>query len=683
MATVVENVQLSDVEWLVMRARGFSKTDIFAAKAWLITARSLFPRCFLIQFESYQLEKSSKNVKDAAKHLEEMLKNFPNEQRLWIEVHTILEALQTEATDQKSSFHTEIFAAFPTHIQCQMLLNVAEKISNVLERCRLLLLAMRKFPNLVVEHGLKLVELLMVEERQSGAVSPVNCYRKLLVCDTLPLVLHKIGHLSISDVELYTWLQRSVEFYISYTTQPVTQDVSQSPDLLSPTKTSAKKFPMIPGLLDRESQVTDPWGSLFKLLQLFGGHLGWEMEADIFNKSRDYQWQYLLGVYNSIKQKPSERGQKHILYVATVLFLQCLYMYVSHVDTENLSGSSLSPLHVPVVILEKFRSENGETQIQPKIKRLRQDNPHLPQIMSSTSISNSQVIIQNFITAMKCFELLHSSEDLRREFIVMCQTWRMELWSWMGVFQTDMCLYQGAFQEAVAQLQSYYMGAKGKMKTRLSLQLASSFYCLRNISKACELVLDVVASLPEHSPPSVSSEESQPGFKSLTTSGPVRHLMLMQCSESEIIPYCIQLLITCLKERISNHNNDLNLGHLIVLLQYDWPKYESIFLDVIQKIQKQGSFTYNLFFSYVFNMDMLEELAFLDTQEGGRVSLDIMPTSTRALAQQRTVTRGVNKGVKEDFRASLEKQVKTVSDPVNKVLLCFMMEERELLLQNI
>ena len=48
---------------------------------------------------------------------------------------------------------TEIFAAIPTHMQCQMLLTVAEKITNTLERCRLLLLAMRNFPSLVQEHG--------------------------------------------------------------------------------------------------------------------------------------------------------------------------------------------------------------------------------------------------------------------------------------------------------------------------------------------------------------------------------------------------------------------------------------------------------------------------------------------------------------------------------------------------
>ena len=50
-------------------------------------------------------------------------------------------------------FISEILAAIPTHVQCQMLLSVSQKITDKLEQCRLLLLAMRKFPDLIKEHG--------------------------------------------------------------------------------------------------------------------------------------------------------------------------------------------------------------------------------------------------------------------------------------------------------------------------------------------------------------------------------------------------------------------------------------------------------------------------------------------------------------------------------------------------
>ena len=56
-------------------------------------------------------------------------------------------------------------------------------------------------------------------------------------------------------------------------------------DLLSPTKKSSRRM-SIPGLQDRESQIMDPWSSLFKLLVLIGQNLGWDVEIEFFSKSR-------------------------------------------------------------------------------------------------------------------------------------------------------------------------------------------------------------------------------------------------------------------------------------------------------------------------------------------------------------------------------------------------------------
>lgn len=41
------------------------------------------------------------------------------------------------------------------------------------------------------------------------------------------------------------------------------------------------------------------------------------------------------------------------------------------------------------------------------------------------------------------------------------------------------------------------------------------------------------------------------------------------------------------------------LGHVIVLLQQEWPRGENLFLKAISKICQQGNFQYENFFSYV------------------------------------------------------------------------------------
>ena len=38
----------------------------------------------------------------------------------------------------------------------------------------------------------------------------------------------------------------------------------------------------------------------------------------------------------------------------------------------------------------------------------------LPHVHAADSVPNSQKVIQNFLTAFKCYELLHSSQELQR-----------------------------------------------------------------------------------------------------------------------------------------------------------------------------------------------------------------------------------------------------------------------------
>ncbi|XP_064617560.1 integrator complex subunit 10-like isoform X2 [Liolophura sinensis] len=590
--------------------------------------------------------------------------------------------MQTEAKDAKNEFLTDIFASIPTQVQCQMLLRVANTINNTIEQCRLLLLAMKKFPSLVNEHGLKLLETLLTAERHSNPQTSVNCYRKLLVCDVLPMVLSKTKA-EVPQKQLYKWLQKAIEFYISYVTMPP-PPASSPGELGSPElhamgkKHGGKKWASIAGLSDKESQVSDPWGALFQLLLLLGQKIGWDVEANFFSNTRDYQWQYIVSLYNRDRQTEAGTYHKQILYMTVVLFVECLFNYVSSVDPELFAqgGANSGPL----VLLEAIKGATTELTTEPRPKKLRpSENPHLPQIQPSPLLSAGKDIVQNFVTALKCYELLHSSEHLRMEFVKIYQSWMMEIWRWMGQFQTDMFIYQGAFQEAIGHLQNFGISTKGSVRMRNHLQLACCHYCMGNHSKSCELILEVVSVLP-------STEDKGDNSVKPLLPGPdgCRQLYLSTCTEIELLPYSIQLLTTCFKEKAFSSTKDDNaMGHMIVLLQYGWPKQEPLFSQAVRKLQADGAFSYSLFFTYIINVDILEEVAFMKTAEGGKVNLDILPTSAKLIAQQRTVTRGVNKGVKEDFRVTMEKQVRRADECVEELIRKFLVEEREVLLQTL
>ena len=103
----------------------------------------------------------------------------------------------------------------------------------------------------------------------------------------------------------------------------------------------------------------------------------------------------------------------------------------------------------------------------------------------------------------------------------------------------------------------------------------------------------------------------------------------MAMGRAEIIQYCVSILIGCFRERASRSsgNSDLAIGHLIVLLQLDWPHNSALLEEVVEKIRRQGHFTYPLFVTYVIHVDILEEFAYLATDQGGALNMDIFPLS--------------------------------------------------------
>lgn len=679
---------MADDEWIVDTARRCLKSNPYEAKAWLITARTLFPRNFAIQFEAYSIEKANGNKTEAAKLLEEMFANFPQEPVLWNEVHGFSEALQVDSSVEQTYFLRDLFAALPTTLQCHLLLRIADGSKDVLEQCRLMLLVLQRYPERIPEEGIKLIDTLLTTEKHMHTASPVNPYRKYLVCDVLPLVL-SVPLPEVQYKQLVRWMQKSIEFFIMYITQPGSGDSPAvlSPDVMSPT---SKKFAgfrrmSIPGLSEKESTICQPWEKLFHIVKLTAGHLGWSAGDLFMHSSRESQWQAIYGVHQSAADPSTV--QKQIVHLTTLLFLHCLYHYASRIDTQQFSGSASSQ-HPPLVMIEGFKAGPGGTCsplrrpsipkliIRPRSKKARLENS-APPVHASKRITGAQDIIDSFKTALKCWELLHMQE-FEKEFNKLLQAWHAASWSWLKSFEIDMLIYQGHFREAVnlLQMQRAANKASGTTSVRSDLQTACCYYCLGNFSKASECVLAVVTALPTG---------SEPAPQDINLIGSGRQVQLLTCSEAEVLPYCIHLMITCFREKAFKQfaPDDMSLGHMIVLLQYDWPRYEQLFAEVLRKIQKLGSFTYNLFFNYIINIDVLEEFAFLRIMDSGRISLDILPTSTKTLAQQRTVTRGVNKGVKEDFKVAMEKQVARSSENLETVIRQFLLNEKELLQQNL
>ncbi|XP_013401930.1 integrator complex subunit 10-like, partial [Lingula anatina] len=410
-ASMEEDVtSLRPESWLIHRAKSCLKTDGCAAKAWLITARTLFPQNFDIKFEAYEVEKNARNIKLAAKDLQEMLSSFKEEPRLNQELQAVSDALQAEGADPKTALYKDIFSALPAETQRQMLLSVISQKQDVLHQCKATLLILRRFPDLVPDTGVNLAESLLSAEKHAHFHTALNCYRKYLVHDLLPIMLN-CKEASLAHKQLYKWLQKSIEFYISYITQPPPLDAGlSSPDMMSPTKKltmsfSGKRLQAIQGLAEKDSHIPRPWQTLFDIVTATGQQLGWEIGDFFVKTSREAQWQEILLLHNKCQQSDHSGLHRQLLYCTLILLLQCIHDYQTRMDSGLFTGSSNH--QESIALMEGFKADGDEGRVHgPKHKKLKVEST-IPQIHSNSNIPDSNVLMQNMLTAFKCWEMLH------------------------------------------------------------------------------------------------------------------------------------------------------------------------------------------------------------------------------------------------------------------------------------
>lgn len=641
--------------------------------------------------------------------------NFPDQPAVWREISVITAALRNDSQDKQTQFLRGLFETLPGRVQCEMLLKATEQCFNTLERAEMLLLLLRRFPETVVQHGVGLGETLLEAENIEDQESPVNCFRKLFVCDVLPLIINN-PDVRLPASLLYKYLNKAAEFYINYVTRS-TQTESQyqgsqdSSDLMSPSKRSSQKY-IIDGLTEKSSQITDPWERLFKILSVVGMRCEWQMDkgrrsfGDILHRMKD-----LCRYISNFDSDAHAKYKNQVVYSTMLVFFKNAFQYVSNIQPSLFQGPN-APNQAPLILLEDVTNVYGDTDIDRNkhIHKKRKLAEGREKTMSSddedpsgkvrsrhiavnkADLANSIEVLESFKLARESWELLCSLESLDKEFTRICLSWKTETWLWLRIFLTDMIIYQGQYKKAISSL--HHLAAlqgsnspqqitgQGSLENQRALiQLATCHFALGEYRQTCEKVLDLMCCILLPIQEGGKVQEEQPKVKSKFRKG--SDLKLWPCTSRAIMPYCLHLLLACFKLRaFTDNRDDTALGHVIVLLQHEWPRGENLFLKAINKICQQGNFQYENFFNYVTNIDMLEEFAYLRTQEGGKIHLELLPNQGM-LIKHHTVTRGITKGVKEDFRLAMERQVSRCGENLMVVLHRFCINEKILLLQTL
>lgn len=708
-----------DCEFLVKRARELVSDDPCAAKAWLITARTLYPTDFNIQYEMYIIERNAERTASAGRLLYDMFINFPDQPIVWREISVITAALRSDSQDKHAQFLRGLFETLPGRVQCEMLLKATEQCFNTLEKAEMLLLLLKRFPESVVQHGVNLGETLLEAEASENVETPVNCFRKLFVCDVLPLVINNMDmRLPASLMQKY--MLKAAEFYIGYVTRGPSPDVQiqssqEGGTLKSPTVSRGSQRYVIDGLSEKSSVVAEPWERLLDILSVVGARCEWQGDkgqrsyVDMLQRVKEL-CRYLPGLEGDTRS----RCCSQVVICAALVLFRSAFLYVSAVQPALFHGvSALSS--GPWILVEDLSSVYSDVELERggvkhahkkrkladgREKTMSSDDEeglgkgrgrHI--LVNKTEMPSWSETLESFRTARESWDLLHSHDGLESEFKKICATWKTDSWLWFRIFLTDMIIYQGQYRKALSSLhqmaavqqpqpgQQSPSGQTSLEHHRALIQQASCHYALGEYRMACDKLLDVVSGLVPPNQEPTKAPEDQGRVKTKSRKG--NDLRLLPCTSKAVLPFCLQLMLACFKLRaFTDNRDDLSLGHVVVLLQYDWPQGEMLFLKAVDKICQQGSFQYENFFNYVTNIDMLEEFAYLRTPDGGRIQLELLPNQGM-LIKHHTVTRGITKGVKEDFRLAMERQVSRCGENLLSVLHRFCINEKIIIIQSL
>lgn len=291
----IEN-NLSDEDYIISRAKDAQKDNIHSAKAWMLTAKTLFPTNFKIQFEAYLMEKQSGNVQESAECFTSLMISRQNMSALLPEISAIANALRTA----EGSFLSQMFDNIAPDIQLTILKTSVENSDDTIEHCKLLVLLLKKFPQLGVD---SLVKTLVSNEKFFYD----NRYARLLVVETLPL---------LSSLESPRLLQRllvkAIDFYNSYVYD------------------------------ETDHEITDPWQRLHGVLDLLGRQLGWD--SFLVNYSNSLNKEVYFQKLSTLRNIEDCR---QLLYCGTTFFLRALFEQKSlkgnHILIEALVDPDMPP----------------------------------------------------------------------------------------------------------------------------------------------------------------------------------------------------------------------------------------------------------------------------------------------------------------------------------------------------
>jgi len=602
--------------------KSLENNDLYMAKSYFLTASSVFPNSFKIQFERYLLAKKEENVQECSRILTQML-NLPENESLNEEIEKIVDTVKSTSNSNENNFQKQLFTSLTSQQQYQLVLKVANKCDDQINYCQLMLLIMKKFPDRINEHAMNLVDIIINENKQkklnSSTVYSKDYFFKLLVFDVFPLILSKESNLQLTTEQVEQLLENLFKIYFQ---QSSIGKVSEDETLHIECTTTM-------------NQMQSKLREIFNLIRL---KMNWEsflIPDQLTMSTLKEQHDQLMDKYSSTQQSSEvDFKLKQIFYTAFMLFLIYLDNYI------KLTVSKL-------IIVQK--SSPSVKNLGGNKKRKLNDSKQ-----SITPVCNNDELQTAFSGFNQLLAFLNLDEFLQQKFLRMMQLIGLDRCKSYVIFITDTYFYKGDYSSIL----SYFKGVN-EYSIKSCVQLVNSSLLTGDYSLTLECTVKLVKMISTHRF-KVSSSSNQT-FK-IVASDERCQLTFVNYNKSDILSYAVDVAIKSLDEIVLNTNrpSDLGIGHMMVLSQYKWPMNILFFIKCLKLIKsnfQNSKFSYSSFMQYILNTDIVEEFRSLQCTQN-KIELCIMKPAEMIKVKSMT-TRGVNKNAKEEVKNALINQMRS------------------------
>lgn len=574
---------------------------------------------------------------------------FQNLQKpqIWQEISKLTEVLKLPESSltEEQDFYMKMFQHISYEVQHKILLLTAN-MENSLDHCRLILLLMKRFPQAIPQHARCLLETLI-----AGIDSPTAPqYKDMLINEALPLILQKPPELPSNLLHLIVRI--TIEHYVE----------------------------RIYGRMSDEKYVVECWRKIFETLEMCGRLLKWEKFLT-FSRSygKDDYWTRLVQIVGSAAASPTaaNRDSKQISFTCIVVFLYSLQEYMSNVSgraekatttTDGVSAGGGGGGRPEFLLVESLRDFSA---VPPKRRHSDAFNQDSIKILVSEPCHPETP--KCLITAAHCWQLLNSNELLQMESNQLLG--RLPLRDWIARFISDLSVYLGRAEDFQAILKAAPLpdGLEKDMKL-LSLAVLQNNLGTQSVGP---LIVSIMKELAQ----SYATTEIPQGEYLKDVSAPAGNgrnlILLLPMTKRAILQYCVRILISKLHARMQNlmtEPSDAALGYLLVLLQLNWPNPSgmTVAAHIFNLITTKRAFTFLPFSKYIILTDFIEEFAYLWSQQGGEVNLEL---TGNAKARHSFGTRRADKGVKDDFKQVLRDQIQRSNEDVDFLIIMFILQE--------